>query len=197
MKPLLNISEAEFAGKANAPTAIVPPEKPWRVLQTRSRSEKKVAERLIRLGVAYYLPLQKRKKQWSDRVKVVEEPLFPGYIFVQFLEVQRYPLLNTDGVVRLVSFGGSYAEVPQAQINALRELAYLENDVEVVDAGLQPGQNVKITSGPFKDLEGRLVRHNGKGTLLIEILAIGKGILLELGHTKVSTRQMEFSGERS
>lgn len=159
---------------------------PWRVLQTRSRSEKKVAERLERLGVAYYLPLQKRKKQWSDRVKIVEEPLFSGYIFVQFTESLRYPMLNIDGIVRLISFGGNYAEVPQTQIDALQKLSYLENDVVVVDGGLQAGQLVKITSGPFKNLEGTLVRHNGKGTLVIEIAAIGKGIMLELGRTKVS-----------
>lgn len=160
----------------------------WRVLQTRSRSEKKVAERLARLEVACYLPQQKRKKQWSDRVKIVEEPLFPGYLFVQFDEALRYPMLNTDGVVRIVSFGGRYAEVSDAQVNALRELTHLENDVTIVDAGLQAGQLVKITSGPFKDLEGTLVRHNGKGTLIIEIAAIGKGVVLELGHTKVSAR---------
>ncbi len=159
------------------------------MLQTRSRSEKKVAERLTRLDVLHYLPLQKRKKQWSDRVKIVEEPLFPGYLFVQFPEAARYPMLNTDGVVRIVSFGGNYAEVPESQINALRELVYLENDVTVVDAGLQTGQQVKITSGPFKDLEGKLVRHNGKGTLVIEIAAIGKGIVLELGNTKVSAQR--------
>ena len=162
---------------------------PWRVLQTRSRSEKKVAERLDRLGVAYYLPLQKRKKQWCDRVKVVEEPLFPGYVFVQFGEASRYPMLNTDGAVRVVSFSGQYAEISQAQIEALRKLSYLENEVTVVDAGLQAGQSVQITSGPFKGLEGKLIRHNGKGSLVIEIAAIGKGIVLELGNTKVSAQR--------
>jgi transcriptional antiterminator RfaH len=132
-----------------------------------------------------YLPLQKRKKRWSDRVKVVEEPLFAGYLFARFTEAQRYPLLNTPGVVRIVSFDGAYASVPDAQINALQQMAYLDNEIEVVDSELVVGSEVFISSGPFKNQSGRLIRHNGKGKLLIEITAIGKGILLELGRTRV------------
>ncbi|WP_373513807.1 UpxY family transcription antiterminator [Persicitalea sp.] len=159
---------------------------PWRVLQTRSRSEKKAAALLQKMGIELYLPLQKRRKKWSDRVKIVEEPLFSGYIFAKFTEELRYPMLNTPGVVRIVSFGGAYASVPEAQIEALRQLAYLDNEVVVVDAGLLPGQEVRIASGPFKGFHGRLVRHDGKGKLVIEIVAIGKGIVLELGRTKVA-----------
>lgn len=158
---------------------------PWRVVQTRSRSEKKAAALLETLGVQVYLPLQKRKKQWSDRIKVVEEPLFSGYLFVRFSEAQRYPMLNSQGVVRIVSFGGTYASVPEEQITALLEMAYLDNEIEVVDAELVPGKEVFINSGPFKNQSGRLIRHNGKGKLLIEITAIGKGVLLELGRTRV------------
>lgn len=161
---------------------------PWRVVQTRSRSEKKVAGWFDRLGIEYYLPLQKRKKQWSDRVKTVEEPLFSGYIFARFSENERYPLLCTAGVVRIVSFGGTYAEMPEEQIKALRQMDYLDCDVVVVEAELITGQDVLISSGPFKGLEGKLLRHDGKGKLLIEITAIGKGVMLELGRTKVTIR---------
>jgi len=161
---------------------------PWRVVQTRSRSEKKVAGWFDRLGIEYYLPLQKRKKQWSDRVKTVEEPLFSGYIFARFGESDRYSLLCTAGVVRIVSFGGTYAEMPEEQIKALRQMDYLDSDVIVVEAGLITGQDVMISSGPFKGLEGKLLRHDGKGKLLIEITAIGKGVVIELGRTKVTVR---------
>ena len=158
---------------------------PWRVIQTSSRSEKKAVSLAQAQGLEVYIPLQKKKKQWSDRIKVVEEPLFSGYFFARFSEAQRYPLLNTPGVVRIVSFGGAYASIPDEQIKALRELAYLDNEIEVVDTELAVGKEVFINSGPFKKQSGRLIRHNGRGKLLIEITAIGKGILLELGRTRV------------
>jgi transcription antitermination factor NusG len=161
---------------------------PWRVVQTRSRSEKKTAAFIEAMGVKSYLPLHKRKKQWSDRTKTVEEPLFPGYLFAQFAEGQRYPLLNAPGVVRIVSFGGEYASVSDEQIGALQKLTYLDSEVVVVNAELACGQEVFIASGPFKNLSGRLVRHNGKGKLLIEFSVIGQGLLVELGHTKIISR---------
>jgi transcription antitermination factor NusG len=161
---------------------------PWRVVQTRSRSEKKTAAFLEAMGVKSYLPLRKQKKQWSDRIKVVEEPLFPGYLFAQFAEVQRYPLLNMPGVVRIVSFGGEYASVPGAQIDALQNLSYLDNEIVVINSGLVSGQEVFIASGPFRNLSGRLVRHNGKGKLLIEFVAIGQGVLIELDRTRIIPR---------
>ncbi len=169
----------------NSTTSTTIQSLPWRVVQTRSRSEKKAAAVLEGLGMQVYLPLQKRKKQWSDRVKVVEEPLFSGYLFVRFSEAQRYPMLNCAGVVRIVSFGGTYAYIPESQINALKKMDYLDYEIEVVDSELIVGSEVLITSGPFKNQSGRLIRHNDKGKLLIEIAAIGKGILLELGRTRV------------
>jgi len=58
----------------------------WHVLYTKPRNEKKVAERLSSAGYTVYCPLQKVRRQWSDRVKVVEEPLFKGYLFVKIEE---------------------------------------------------------------------------------------------------------------
>lgn len=158
---------------------------PWRVIQTRSRSEKKAAAFIKAMGAPVYLPLIKTKKQWSDRVKLVEEPLFPGYLFARFDEAQRYPLLNMPGIVRIVSFGGTYASIPDVQIDALQKFRQQDSEVITMEMGVIPGQEVFIASGPFKNCSGRLVRHNGKGKLLIEFTAMGQGLLLELGHTKI------------
>jgi transcription antitermination factor NusG len=59
----------------------------WYVLQTRSRFEKKCFDLLLLQGITVFLPTRKLKKQWSDRIKEIESPLFPGYIFVKFEEV--------------------------------------------------------------------------------------------------------------
>lgn len=157
----------------------------WYVLRTRSRFEKKTLEALSNMGISAYLPIKKSKKQWSDRVKLVEEPLFSGYVFVQFHEKDRYSILNLQGVVKFVSFGGNYATLRPSQIELIKTMLLNENTVEVVDLGLYPGQKVRITSGLFKGIEAVLVHHNGKGKMMLEVAAIGKGVLLEIGRTKI------------
>lgn len=157
----------------------------WYVLQTRSRFEKKCYDLLAESGVSVFLPLQTVSKTWSDRIKKVEVPLFPGYIFVQYDEADRYRILNTQGVCRFVSFGGKYATVHPSQMKAIEQLLRSENTIEVVDIDLTPGQEVLVASGPFKGHYARLVHHNGKGKLLLAVESIGKGVLLEIGRTRV------------
>ena len=65
------------------------PDACWHVLYTKPRNEKKVAERLSGAGYTVYCPLQKVRRQWSDRVKVVEEPLFKGYLFIKIEEKEK------------------------------------------------------------------------------------------------------------
>lgn len=163
-------------------------ERPWYVIQTRSRFEKKCTDFLTKNGVSVYLPLQKKRSIWSDRIKEVEIPLFPGYLFVQFSENERYSILNTPGIVRFVSFGGKYATVKTKQIEAVQKAITSDLELEVVNIFFEPGQEVLITSGPFKDNCARLVRHNGKGKLLLTLDVIGKGILLEIGRTQVEAK---------
>jgi transcription antitermination factor NusG len=159
---------------------------PWMVIRTRSRTEKKVAEALQKYAeVNVFLPLQKRMKKWSDRWKKVEEPLFSGYIFVQFAERFRYDVLNTSGVVNILYHDGKYATIPAKQIAALRSLNLEVNEVEVIDEQLEVGASILIKSGPFKGMIGAVSRNPEKGKLLIEIEVLGKWLSIELGKTKV------------
>ena len=79
-------------------------ERHWHALYVRSRSEKKVLTQLEDLGMEAYLPLVIRVKQWSDRRKKVEEPLFKSYVFVRSSEKEHLTILGLYGVVRFVSF---------------------------------------------------------------------------------------------
>ena len=72
----------------------------WYVLYAKPRNEKKVAERLSAAGYNVYCPLHKVKRQWSDRMKVVEEPLFKGYLFIQVEDKRRDEVFNYPGAVR-------------------------------------------------------------------------------------------------
>lgn len=157
----------------------------WFVLQTRSRHEKKVIAFLLSQEIEAYLPLHTVKKKWSDRIKLVEEPMFPGYLFVKYDEINRYKILNTPGAVRFVSFEGKYATIREKQIAAIRLIAAQKIETEVIDLSFTIGEEVYISDGPFKGLYAKLVDCKGKGKLLLEVEAIGKGVLLEIGTNKV------------
>src|SRR5690606_23980464 len=96
------------------------PARCWRVFYTRSRAEKRCAERLEDDGVEVPLPLRRVTRRWSDREKVVEEPLFRGYVFARVDEAERLRALQTDGVVRCLHVGGRPAEMRPEEVERLR-----------------------------------------------------------------------------
>jgi transcriptional antiterminator RfaH len=170
-----------------------PIEDNWYVLCTKSRSEKKLGEGLRKIGVNFFLPTKIERKKWSDRWKNVEVVLFPGYIFVQMNENNRYPILNTPGAVRFLYFAGKYAQLSRMDVKMINLALDDTQELEVIDAGLVPGQEVKITSGPFKGFDAKLVHHNGKGKLLLEVKAIGQGVLVEIGNAKIKPIQEKIN----
>lgn len=165
-----------------------PNSKEWFVLCTRSRYEKKVAEALEKSGIGYFLPTRVERKKWSDRWKNVETVLFPGYIFVQFDEADRYKILNSPGAVRFLFFAGKYATLSRLDVEMINHALDDTQELEIVNSGLYEGQEVKINTGPFKGFDARLVHQNGKGKLLLEVKAIAQGVLIEIGNAKITTK---------
>lgn len=162
-----------------------PNSKDWFVLCTRSRYEKKLAESFEKSRINYFLPTRIVRKKWSDRWKNVETVLFPGYIFVQFEEQDRYQILNTPGAVRFLYFAGKYATLSRLDVQMINQSLDNSQELEVVNSELFEGQLVKITSGPFKGFEAKLVHHNGKGKLLLEVKSIAQGVLIEIGNAVI------------
>ena len=159
----------------------------WYALYTSSRTEKKTYQRLIDAGVTTYLPLVKTLKQWSDRKKWVEEPLFRSYIFVRINKTEYIKVLNVPGVVRFITFEGKAVPIPDLQIEAIRQFINLE---EIIDEPLEKliiGDKVEITRGQLFGLAGYLVDYHGKQKVRIEIESIGHSIILTIpkAHLKV------------
>jgi transcription antitermination factor NusG len=154
----------------------------WYAIYTRSRAEKKVNTELILTGIESYLPLRKTIRQWSDRKKMVEAPLFNSYVFVKVSEKEYLKVLNTDGVTRFITFEGLAVSIPEVQINAIK--AYLEEPepIEVNDDPLkmEPGQNIIVTRGPMKGLMGVLITIQGKNKVKVEIEAIGHSLIITI-----------------
>ena len=116
----------------------------WYPVYTRSRAEKKAYDELIRKGIISYLPLRKTLKQWSDRKKIVEEPLIKSYLFVYISSKEYAEVLTTNGIARFIYFSGKIAAMPNQQIDHLKLLLATEEELAVFDYEIKPGEKVLI-----------------------------------------------------
>ena len=164
-------------------------EKHWHALYVRSRSEKKVLSQLEDMGLEAYLPLITVVKQWSDRRKKVEEPLFKSYVFVNSSDKQYISILNVYGVVKFVCFEKEAVVVPENQILAIkkfvRDYEHGEEYKMQNDEDLKVGQKVRIINGPMKDLVGTLETICNKRHLIVYINVVGQYIPVHLSRAKV------------
>ena len=162
-------------------------EKHWHAIYVKSRSEKKVAERLQEIGIDYYLPLVTTIRQWSDRKKRVEEPLFKSYVFVHSTTKQHIPILNVYGVIKFVTFEHQAVVVPENQIVAIKRYIddFDEKERELTNAELQVGDMVRITNGPMQGLIGRLQSIKDKRQIIVYIEAVGQYIPVSISRAKV------------
>lgn len=158
----------------------------WLVAYTKPRNEKKVLERLQAMGIDVYLPLQRTLKQWSDRKKWVNEPLFRSYIFVRPTLKEYYSVVQTDGVVRYVSFAKQVSKVPNSTIEQIK---YLLNEpgvnIEVSQEHFAPGTHITISMGAMRGMEGEVVEHRGTQKLIVRMESISHSILVTLPRSYV------------
>lgn len=135
---------------------------PWFVLYTKSRNEKLVAEKLRQKNIEVYCPLIKTQRKWSDRFKVVEEPLFRSYCFVNLPESDRNRVFAVPGVVRYLFWQQKPALVRDHEIEIIRRLLNdFDHDCLHVDP-VKPGDRLTITSGSFSDFSGEVISQQGK-----------------------------------
>lgn len=141
----------------------------WRVFYAKPRAEKKVEERLLAGGKEVFLPMRTAVRQWSDRKKKVSVPLFPGYIFAHVTERERLDVLEDDGVVRTVAFGGTLATARQDEIDTLKRLQAMPDRIEAVEKRAYPaGTEVIVTNGPLNGVRGCVTGHPKAHYLLVE-----------------------------
>ncbi len=142
----------------------------WIAIYTNARAEKQVAQRLSNLAIEHYLPLQKKMRKWSDRMKMVEMPLIPSYVFVRTAKSDVFRIRQVQGVVEVVSFGGKVAVIPDQQITNLRLL--VDHDMEIFVHNIESikkGSRVRITEGPFKSMEGEVVKDFSHGNFGVRV----------------------------
>src|SRR5271154_5360943 len=158
---------------------------PWFALQVRTRYEAGVADQLSRQGYDRFLPLYKLRKRWSDRIKEVDAPLFPGYLFCRFNPHDRLPILKTPGVIQIVGFQSGPAAVDESEIRSIQSL---------VAAGVphQPwpflaaGDRVRIESGPLLGLEGILTEVRRSYRLVLSVTLLQRSVAVEIDSALVA-----------
>jgi transcription antitermination factor NusG len=153
----------------------------WYAVQTRSRHEKMVVRQLERQGFSTFLPLTSQLRQWSDRRKLVDLPLFPGYAFLRMVyqPEQRLRVLGTEGIVSFVGIHGQGMPIPDRQIEHIQTL--LANKVPLESYPfLKVGQRVRIRSGSLNGTEGILVGQASDRMLVISVELIQRSVSIRL-----------------
>jgi transcription antitermination factor NusG len=154
--------------------------KRWLVCYTAPRAEKKVNERLKNWEIEAYLPTQRVLKQWSDRKKWVEEALFRSYIFVRVTPVEQQQVVQVPGILRFIYYLGRPAEISEKQIEDIRALLRNEVPLEAMPLNLKKGDLIRITAGPLKDIEGQLLKIQGKRKLVIRLKGIEQSVVASI-----------------
>jgi len=138
------------------------------VLYTRSRWEKKVDQLLKEKNITSYCPVVKTSKQWADRSKTVEIPLFNSYLFVRANYADLDRITQTTGVVTYITFCGKPAIVRDNEIESIKKIVRSYSDVETVPLNsLQIGDEAMILDGPLFNQRGEILQVNGKSVLMI------------------------------
>ena len=138
-----------------------------------------------RSGVGSFLPLRKVMRQWADRKKMIEQPLFPGYLFVYVNERERIQALESQGAVKYVEFGGELAVVSETTIESLKIAARKPEDVRAEESALKLGDPIVVSHGPLAGMRGRLMEFRGATRIAIEIEAIRQVVSVEVPLSEV------------
>ena len=161
--------------------------KSWYAIYVKSRHEKCVYNDLQDKYIESSLPMKTVYSNWSDRKKKVDIPLFRGYIFVKIdIQNEKLDVLQIDGVVKFVSFGGKTITIPEEQMYWLDRLIS-KSDIEYEDK-FPMGANVEVEYGPFKGLRGRVKNTHSETRLVVWFDTIMQGVSVDIDQMYLSTK---------
>ena len=152
----------------------------WFAIWTRSRHEQVVRDQLARKNIDAFLPTMPRWSRWKDRKKKIDWPLFPGYCFARFDLDDVLPILKCTGVVKIVSFDGKPAPIPESELDSIRVLVGSELQYDPCPM-IHEGMMVEVTHGALRGVIGRLMRKDAqKARLVLSVNLIGQAVSVEV-----------------
>jgi transcription antitermination factor NusG len=157
---------------------------PWVALVVRPRLERKVQEGLAANGLETFVPWHGVRRRWSDRVKVLEQNLFPGYVFCRSTYAERLVVMNQPGVQWVVSFERTPALIPDAEIASLRRAVTSGLPLDPWPF-LKAGQRVRIEAGVLAGLEGTLARDPAAWRIVVSVSMLQRSIAVQVDRDMV------------
>ena len=152
---------------------------PWFAIRVRSQFEHRVAAVLAGKGYEWFLPEYKSRRVWSDRIKEIQLPLFPGYVFCRFDPHRRLPIVTIPGFVSIVGIGKSPIPIDDAEIVGIQAAVRSALPSQPWPF-LQIGQRVRIKYGPLCDLEGILLDFRGQSRLVLSVTLLQRSVAVNM-----------------
>jgi len=159
--------------------------KMWYALYTKQRWEKKVAEILTERKIENYCPVNKVYRKWSDRKKLIYEPLFSCYVFVQIDEKEHALIRRTPGVINFVYWLNKPAMIRPEEIQAIREFMHEYEHVQIERTPVKPNDPVRIVNGILEGQKGLVVSINKR---TIKLILPNLGFMM---HAEIRVSQVE------
>jgi transcription antitermination factor NusG len=143
---------------------------------------------LTEKGLESYCPLNKVRRKWSDRMKIVEEPLFKSYVFVKVSDEDRTSVRMTNGAINFVYWDGKPAVIREKEIIAIKRFLNEYENVEAIPSELKINQRVRVTRGTLMDQEGKVldIRHK---TARVAIDSLGYILVAYIDRSKLTSAQ--------
>jgi len=151
----------------------------WYALSVKHQHERRAEIALGSKGFEALAPTYRARRQWSDRSKNLDLPLFSGYVFCRFDFAERISVLDTPGVARIVAFGNGPAPVADQEIAAIK-VAMASGLVVRPWPHLKPGDRVRIEDGPLRGVEGILLKEKESLRLVLGVELLQRSIAVEL-----------------
>jgi len=151
----------------------------WIAVYTKSRHENVVIQELEKKNIEAYCPILKERRQWSDRKRWVEFPLFRSYVFVKIELKNSLYILQTMGVHHIIKFQGNISTIPDGIIQNIKSMIDGGFTVEQVEYFVK-GDEVKVVDGPLKGMEGIVVKIKNENKLVLKVAAIHQAIAVQI-----------------
>jgi transcription antitermination factor NusG len=159
--------------------------KKWYAVYTRPKWERKVSQLLTSRKIEAYCPLNKVQKQWSDRKKLMEEPLFTSYVFVHTFLNEHLQVQQTEGVLNFVYWLGSPAIIRDEEIATIRKFLGEYNNVKLEKAEVNLNDRIRINEGPLCGEEGDVIKINNR-TVKVYLPSLGFKLLADIEKTNIT-----------
>jgi transcription antitermination factor NusG len=157
----------------------------WYALQIRSRWESTTGGLLRNKGLETLVPTYTSKRKWSDRLKLVEEPLFPGYVFCRFDVHNRLPVLVTPGVISVVGSGKTPIAVDDSEILSIQ--AAMGSGIQIEPwPYVEVGERVRVKDDVLDGMEGILSSFKGSDRVIISVTLLRRSVALEIDRSRIT-----------